>query len=326
MKKIVLASASSGRKRLMRFFKIPFIVRRAQVEELSHISTCVEDLVRENALIKARDVVSRIRGEALVIGADTVVYAGQRLVLKPANLREARETLKMLMSSPHWVYTGVVVMDARSGKFLTEHEQTKVFMTPQEDKAIDRYHREVSPLDKAGGFDIEGRGALFIPRIEGCYYNVVGLPLARLAGMLKKFGVPVFMLVMMFMCSGCFFGDVPAKACLRGQCYKIEMAKTPQSREKGLMFRERLDTGHGMLFFFDEPGKHGFWMKNMAFPIDILWLGEDKKIVHIESNVPPCQQDPCVVYVPKKPAAYVLEIQAGEARRRGIVAGDFLNF
>ena len=64
-------------------------------------------------------------------------------------------------------------------------------MTKLTDKAIDRYHRFVSPLDKAGGFDIEGKGALFIPRIEGCYFNVVGLPLAKLAGMLKNFGVSV---------------------------------------------------------------------------------------------------------------------------------------
>ncbi|MDE2027523.1 MAG: Maf family protein, partial [Candidatus Omnitrophica bacterium] len=66
-----------------------------------------------------------------------------------------------------------------------------VFMTGLSDKQIDRYHRMVSPLDKAGGFDIEGRGALFIPRIEGCYFNVVGLPLAKLVVMLKKFGVSV---------------------------------------------------------------------------------------------------------------------------------------
>ena len=81
------------------------------------------------------------------------------------------------------------MVDAKSGRQETAVEKTKVFMTKLTDKQIDRYHQKISPLDKAGGFDIEGTGALFIPRIEGCYFNVVGLPLAKLAAMLKKFGV-----------------------------------------------------------------------------------------------------------------------------------------
>jgi predicted Zn-dependent protease len=93
------------------------------------------------------------------------------------------------MSAPHWVYTGVAVIDARTGKSLVDYEKTKVFMTALDDEGIDRYHQEVPPMDKAGGFDIEGRGGLFIPRIEGCYSNVVGLPVAKLAQMLRTFGV-----------------------------------------------------------------------------------------------------------------------------------------
>ena len=93
------------------------------------------------------------------------------------------------MAKPHWVYSGVAIVDAKTGQQEIGWEKTRVFMTRLTDKAIDRYHKLVSPLDKAGGFDIEGKGALFIPRIEGCYFNVVGLPLAKLAEMLKKFGV-----------------------------------------------------------------------------------------------------------------------------------------
>jgi septum formation protein len=85
----------------------------------------------------------------------------------------------------------VAIIDAQTGRTEIGWEKTRVFMTRLSDKAIDRYHKRVSPMDKAGGFDIEGMGALFIPRIEGCYFNVVGLPLAKLAKMLKKFGVSV---------------------------------------------------------------------------------------------------------------------------------------
>jgi septum formation protein len=93
------------------------------------------------------------------------------------------------MAKPHLVYSGVAIIDAHTGHQELGYEKTRVFMTRISDKEIDRYHQLVSPLDKAGGFDIEGKGALFIPRIEGCYFNVVGLPLAKLAEMLKKFGV-----------------------------------------------------------------------------------------------------------------------------------------
>jgi len=104
-------------------------------------------------------------------------------------MREAKENLKELMAKPHWVYSGIAIVDAKTGQVEIGWEKTKVFMTKLSDKAIDRYHKIVSPMDKAGGFDIEGLGALFIPRIEGCYFNVVGLPLAKLSAMLKKFGI-----------------------------------------------------------------------------------------------------------------------------------------
>jgi len=130
--------------------------------------------------------------QGIIVGSDTVVLSSKgRLILKPRNLQEAKANLKELMVCPHWVYSGIAVIDAQTGQKEIAFEKTKVFMTKLFDQEIDRYHKHVSPLDKAGGFDIEGKGALFIPRIEGCYFNVVGLPLARLAEMLKKFGVNV---------------------------------------------------------------------------------------------------------------------------------------
>ena len=190
MKKLILASKSPQRRKLMKILGLPFIVRApGRVEEIVHITKNCAHLVQTNALLKARDVAHRL-SEGIVIGSDTVVYSSQgRLILKPRTMLEAKKNLKELMAKPHWVYSGVAIVDARTGRSEVGWEKTRVFMTNLSDEAITRYHKLVSPLDKAGGFDIEGKGALFIPRIEGCYFNVVGLPLAKLAQMLRKFGV-----------------------------------------------------------------------------------------------------------------------------------------
>lgn len=190
-KKIILASASPQRKSLMKHLKVPFSIKPSKAKEISCIKTTVEDLVLKNALIKATDVADQIKKEALVVGADTVVYAQGKLILKPKNLKQAKQHLKLLMARPHWVYTGIAVVDVLTGKIETAVEKTKVFMRQLSDDEIDRYHQEVPPMDKAGGFDIEGRGGLFIWRIEGCYFNVVGLPIAALTQLLKKHKVHV---------------------------------------------------------------------------------------------------------------------------------------
>ena len=191
MKKLILASGSPQRRKIMKILGLPFIVRPSRAKEGTRITKGCAHLVKTNALLKALDV-AHVSREGIVIGSDTVVYSSKgRLILKPRNIREAKKNLKELMAKPHWVYSGVAIVDAKTGRKELGFEKTKVFMAKLTDKEIDRYHKLVPPLDKAGGFDIEGKGALFIRRIEGCYFNVVGLPLAKLAGMLKKFGVSV---------------------------------------------------------------------------------------------------------------------------------------
>ncbi|HLD88320.1 MAG TPA: Maf family protein [Candidatus Omnitrophota bacterium] len=191
MRKIILASASPQRRKLMAVLGLPFIIRPSTLKEITRPRAGCAALVKANALLKAKDIASRVIS-GLVIGVDTIVCSGRgRLIFKPKNLKAAKADLKELMARPHWVYSGVAIVDAATGKTAVGHEKTRVFMDRLSGKAIDRYHCLVSPLDKAGGFDIEGRGALFIPRIEGCYFNVVGLPLARLRKMLEEFGVHV---------------------------------------------------------------------------------------------------------------------------------------
>lgn len=203
MKKIILASASPQRKNLMNLMGIPYTIKPSRSDELTKITTTCSQFVKDNALLKARAVAVKEK-DAIVIGADTIVYVGgKRIIGKPKDMAQAKENLKLLMSHPHWVYTGVALIDTTDGKEIVDYEKTKIFMSRLTDAAIDEYYTHMSPLDKAGGFDIEGKGSMFIRRIEGCYFNVVGLPLAKLRVMLKKIGVHVLCLIVLFGIMGC---------------------------------------------------------------------------------------------------------------------------
>ncbi len=203
MKKIILASASVQRQNLLKRLGIPLCVEPSHIREKSRIRTTCADLVKENALQKATDVAGRTT-DSIVIGADTLVYLGGKTIVgKPKDLKEAQRILRRLFAQPHWVYTGLAVIDTQTGRQMVDYEKTKVFMTHLSNEEIERYHNKVSPLDKAGGFDIEGHGALFIRRIEGCYFNVIGLPMAKLFQMLKKMGVHLLGLVLLLGLFGC---------------------------------------------------------------------------------------------------------------------------
>jgi uncharacterized membrane protein (UPF0127 family) len=105
-----------------------------------------------------------------------------------------------------------------------------------------------------------------------------------------------------------------------------ELADTPQKRARGLMFRNRLANDTGMLFVFEEAGQWRFWMKNTMVALDILWLGSDKRIVHIEENTPGCSQEPCPEYQSNKDALYALELPAGSVKREKLAKGMKLEF
>ncbi len=111
-----------------------------------------------------------------------------------------------------------------------------------------------------------------------------------------------------------------------GKIITAELAVTDEERARGLMFRKEIPDDFGMLFIFEREERHGFWMKNTLIPLDMLWLDGKKRIVHIEENVPPCNVEPCEVYYPLKPGLYVLELNAGKARKEGLRVGDVLLF
>lgn len=188
MRKIILASRSKARRKLLAQMGLSFVVAEAKTKESHILRGSCSKLVMDNALVKAIDVAKRYHS-GVVIGADTVVLVGKKIIGKPKDLKDARKTLRLLSKNPQWVYTGVAVIDIDNAKSYTGYEKTKIYMYGLSDKQIENYFKKVSPLDKAGSFDIQGIGGIFIDRIEGCFYNVVGLPIARLAKMLRAVGV-----------------------------------------------------------------------------------------------------------------------------------------
>lgn len=129
-------------------------------------------------------------------------------------------------------------------------------------------------------------------------------------------------------------GGAPAAApppdrrsvCIGNACFDAEVAVTAEERSLGLMFRETLLPGTGMLFVFPREGRHGFWMKNTLIELDIVFIGADRKVVDIARRAQPCRAEPCPQYFPAGPAAYALEIAGGLADRYGIAAGDPVEF
>lgn len=191
MRRIILASQSKARQKLLKEIGLTFQVAKSAVKESRELKGGCAALVMRNAFRKAKDAAKRFQG-GVVIGADTVVLAGSRLIGKPSSMSDAFRTLKLLSGKPQWVYTGIAVIDIDNGRALSDYEKTRIYMYPLTDRQIKNYFKRVSPLEKAGSFDIQGSGSIFIDRIEGCFYNVVGLPLAKLAKLLKKVGVDVF--------------------------------------------------------------------------------------------------------------------------------------
>lgn len=191
MRKIILASKSKARRDLLKQVGLKFEISVSKAKESRNAKKSCAALVMDNALCKAIDVAARF-DSGVVIAADTIVLAGKKIIGKPKNKKDAFKTLKLLSKGSQWVYSGLAVIDIDNGKIFTDHEKTKIYMCKMSDADIHNYLKWVSPMDKAGSFDIQGPGSIFIDRIEGCFYNVVGLPLAKLFRILKKTGIDIF--------------------------------------------------------------------------------------------------------------------------------------
>ncbi len=187
---IVLASASPRRAELLQKIGLDFRVQAADIEENFNPSQNLESQLAELALRKAQAVANTLTA-GLVIGADTVVVIDGEVLGKPASPKEAALMLSRLSNRKHQVLTGLAVIDVKKGKAISGVENTLVQFRALSPAEIMAYVETGEPLDKAGAYGIQEKGATLVERIEGCYFNVVGLPVARLVGMLKETGLEV---------------------------------------------------------------------------------------------------------------------------------------
>lgn len=185
---IILASNSPRRRDLLRQIGLDFTVEPADVDERALPGESPETYAVRVALEKAR-VASQRAGAGVVIAADTIVVLDADILGKPADHRDAERMLAMLSGRMHRVITGLAVMDAATGKALVRVSETKVWFRHLSPDDITWYVGTGEPLDKAGAYGIQGKGALLVSRIEGCYFNVVGLPLSLLFEMLRDLGI-----------------------------------------------------------------------------------------------------------------------------------------
>lgn len=190
VKKLILASTSPRRAELLKQIGLNFLIKVSAVDETPLPGLTPPELVGLLAERKAAAVARELH-DGIVIGADTVVVWQGQVLGKPRNRDEAFEMLFKLQGSCHEVYTGIALIDVSSGEVLVQHEKTRVCFRSLDESEIRQYIASGEPLDKAGAYGVQGLAAIFITRIEGCYTNVVGLPLARLSQMLKQLGCNV---------------------------------------------------------------------------------------------------------------------------------------
>lgn len=180
---LVLASASPRRAELLRNAGIPFVIDPAHVPEQPRAGEMPIDYAQRLACEKALAVLARHPGEA-VLGADTVVVVDEHLLEKPADAEDAARMLRLLSGRTHQVITGVCL--AAPGFERTEAEVTQVTFSRLSDRQVAEYVRSGEPMDKAGAYGIQGMASRWVTGIAGCYFNVVGLPVARVYRLLQE--------------------------------------------------------------------------------------------------------------------------------------------
>ena len=186
--KLILASASPRRAEILRDAGISFSVISSAVDETQLPGEVATDIVRRLAAAKAELVAARALGPAIVIAADTVVALDGAVMGKPRTSDDARQMLEKLSGRTHSVITGVALIRLPDVERREFTDITQVHFTALSDGDIVKYLASGEPFDKAGAYAIQGIAGRFIPRIDGCYFNVVGLPLARLCRELSALG------------------------------------------------------------------------------------------------------------------------------------------
>jgi len=191
MEKIILASSSPRRSELLSRAGIPFTVMPSDVDESKVNLTGTPEMKAEYlAYLKASDVARKVES-GIVLGADTIVVCDDEIFGKPCDEADALRMLKRLNGREHIVITGVALIDASGKKESVGHETTQVRFSTLKDKEIMAYIKTGEPFGKAGAYAIQERGSLMVESINGCFSNVVGLPIRKLVKMLGDFGIMV---------------------------------------------------------------------------------------------------------------------------------------
>ena len=189
--KLILASASPRRAEILRNAGIQFEIRKTDVDESRIVGELPGDYVRRLALAKALSAATEYRDpvdETLILGADTVVVVDADILGKPASQDDARSMLRRLSGRIHEVHTGLALLRKPGAEQRVVEEITRVHFAPLTDREIEDYIATGEPFDKAGAYGIQGIGGRYVTRIEGCYFNVMGLPLAQLWSLLCEVG------------------------------------------------------------------------------------------------------------------------------------------
>jgi septum formation protein len=195
MKTIILASASPRRKELLEKIDLKFEVDASDCEE--DINPGLEsrlkprEIVRKLSIKKAQSVAARHKN-AIIIAADTIGMVGDKILGKPHTKNEASKMLRAISGKSHSVITGFSILDTATNKIVTETVNTQVYIKKLTGEEIDAYVKTGEPLDKAGAYAIQGMGAVIVKKIEGDFYNVMGLPLNALTEALKEFGINIW--------------------------------------------------------------------------------------------------------------------------------------
>ncbi len=188
---LVLASASPRRRALLASLGVEFEVVPSVVDEVDY-GDSPTTIVERNALAKCEDVARRLSYPSVVISADTLVFLEGEVLSKPKDLSDAKRILRLLSGNTHQVITGLAILNTRDGRVVQGSEITDVTFRPLTEEEIDIFVGVVNPLDRAGAYTVDGPGSLLVSRYDGCYYNVLGLPLVRLDKLLRKVDVNLF--------------------------------------------------------------------------------------------------------------------------------------
>ena len=188
MRKIVLASSSPRRKELLDQINLTYIIDPSKYEEDNSMDVQPEELVKIFSQMKAREVAQR-HENAVIIGADTIVVLNDKVLGKPKHTQDAKHMLQSLSNNYHDVLTGITLIDTTEEKEISSVVKTRIAFRELSSEEINYYVETHNPIDKAGAYGIQEFSALFAERIEGDYFNIVGLPLYKLSLNLKQLGV-----------------------------------------------------------------------------------------------------------------------------------------